>query len=137
MDRARRGGSVHRAGRERSRALISLTAVRSSRRCDHAVVFGDAQRPSGSLAQLADAVAARTVDGEEIQPKVVIVDGPRAGDPAEVVVDVVGVGVGDDSIGGFRMRIFAAPTGDANYTVGRVEQIVLCRRGVTNDGFCV
>lgn len=101
----------------------------------HLLYPADAERPSGSLTHLATVVAARTVEGDEIKPKVVVVDGPRGGDPGEVVVDVVGVG--DDSVGGFRMRIFAVPTGGGSYTLRTVEQIVMCRRGVTSDGLCV
>lgn len=92
------------------------------------------ERPSGSLGQLATAVATRA-RGDEITPKVVIVDGPSDGEIGEVAVDILGVD--DDSVGGFRLRIFAAPTGQGTYTVRNVEQTLLCTRGVTDDGLCL
>jgi hypothetical protein len=52
----------------------------------------------------------------------------------EVTVDVVGIG--DDSVGGERLKVFAEP-GAGGFTVRSVEATTFCRRGVTGDGLCV
>lgn len=93
------------------------------------------ERPSGTLARLATAVAARAAQDPEARPKVVIVDGPREGDLGEVVVDVIGLR--DDSVGGLRLRIFASREGSGAWTVRDVEQVTLCSRAVTGEGLCV
>lgn len=65
---------------------------------------------------------------------IVVVDGPTVGDLGEITVDVIGLG--DDSVGGERLMIFAEP-GDESFTVRSVEAIALCTRGVTDDGLCL
>lgn len=55
------------------------------------------------------------------------------GSLGEVTYDVVGLG--DDSIGGFRLHVFGTPDED-DFVLESVEQTVLCWRGVS-DGLCV
>ncbi len=56
------------------------------------------------------------------------------GDLIEVTIDVVGLL--DDSILGFRVHLFLRLDAGV-YTLVRVEQTVLCRRGVTTAGVCL
>jgi hypothetical protein len=79
---------------------------------------------------------ARDRAGDDPEPDIVIVDGPTLGDVGEVTVDIVGVG--DDSVGGERLKIFAEPGGGGGgFTVRSVEATSLCRRGVTSERLCV
>jgi hypothetical protein len=55
------------------------------------------------------------------------------GSLGEVTYDVVGLG--DDSIGGFRLHVFGTPDGNG-FVLKSVERTVLCLRGVS-DGLCV
>ncbi|MDZ7676209.1 MAG: SH3 domain-containing protein [Acidimicrobiales bacterium] len=88
-------------------------------------------RPTGSLEDLAFSVADE-VASDEPEPNIVISDGPF---PArgEVAVDVIGLP--DDSIGGYRLRVFAEGSG-GSFTLDTVERTAFCRRGVT-DGLCL
>jgi hypothetical protein len=56
---------------------------------------------------------------------------PSVGDLAEVTYDVIGLG--DDSIYGYRLHIFADPVADG-FSLRNVERTFLCGRGVTEDG---
>ncbi|GBE25132.1 hypothetical protein BMS3Bbin02_01417 [bacterium BMS3Bbin02] len=56
------------------------------------------------------------------------------GDLIEVTIDVVGLL--DDSILGFRLHLFLRLNAGV-YTLVRVEQTILCRRGVTTAGVCL
>jgi hypothetical protein len=56
---------------------------------------------------------------------------PSVGDLAEVTYDVIGLG--DDSIYGYRLHIFAEPVTDG-FSLRNVERTFLCGRGVTEDG---
>ena len=88
---------------------------------------------AASMAALAAAVvAARGPDGD--QPEATIVDGPRAGDLDEIVVDVLGLA--DDAQSGERLHLFAVRDG-GDYVLRTVEATVLCVRGVTAEGACV
>lgn len=90
--------------------------------------------PAGpDLVALARAVAGDGPDGDA-PPEVVVVDGPRVGDLAEVTVDVLGLA--DDAVLGSRLHVFAQPDG-AGFTVRTVERTVLCARGVDDEGLCV
>jgi hypothetical protein len=93
-----------------------------------------ADRPRApSMEELAQAVAADVAPSEGPAADVTIVDGPTVGDLGEVTVDVIGVG--DDSVGGYRLHVFAEPSG-GTFTVRTVEQTVLCSRGVDGE-LCV
>ncbi len=57
------------------------------------------------------------------------------GDLGEITMDVIGIG--DDSVLGFRVVIFGqSEDGGANFGLGWVERTTLCGRGVTTDGLC-
>ncbi|HVH24326.1 MAG TPA: SH3 domain-containing protein [Pseudonocardia sp.] len=88
---------------------------------------------AASMIELATAVvAARGPAGD--RPEATVVDGPRAGDLYEVVVDVLGLA--DDAQTGERLHLFAVHDG-ADYALRTVEATVLCVRGVSPDGACV
>lgn len=94
--------------------------------------------PAGGseLVDVADAVV-RQWSGEaeegEARRTVTVVDGPHYGDLGEITVDVLGMG--DDSVLGTRLHIFASPDG-GRFTARTVEATVLCARGVT-EGLCL
>lgn len=69
---------------------------------------------------------------EEPESDIVQVTEVSEGDLTEVTYDVIGLG--DDSILGFRLHIFAEESG-AGFTLRTVEATVLCGRGVS-DGLC-
>ena len=92
-----------------------------------------ADRPAADdLSALAEAVAADVASTEPVSD-VTIVDGPTEGDLGEVTVDVIGIG--DDSVGGYRLHLFADRDGDG-WRLRTVEQTVLCSRGVDDQGRC-
>jgi len=101
-----------------------------------AIYATPAARPSaGSMEALAGSVA-KLRASEEPSSRVVVVDGPTLGDLAEVTVDVIGLG--DDSQGGERLRIFADPMpGGGRFTLRTVEATALCSRGVTRERLCI
>ncbi len=84
------------------------------------------------------------VASEEPPSRVVVTTDPIVFEAlGEVTVDVLNVG--DDSVLGFRLHLFANPAGDwmsenpGPFTLRNVESTVLCYsyRGVTADGLCV
>jgi hypothetical protein len=95
-----------------------------------------ADRPAAkTMLELGWAVA-RTRAGDDPEAEVVVVDGPTAGDLGEITVDIVGVG--DDSVGGERLKIFAEPaSGGRSFTVRSIEATTFCRRGVVEGGLCL
>lgn len=61
-----------------------------------------------------------------------MVEGPVTGDLGEVTIDVVGLA--DDSILGYRLRVFAhPPENNGDFTLKTVERTLLCRRGVSGE----
>ena len=81
---------------------------------------------------------------EEPPSRVVVTVGPSVFEAlGEVTVDVLNLG--DDSLLGFRLHIFAIPAGDwmsedpGPFTLRTVERTILCHnyRGVTTDGLCI
>jgi hypothetical protein len=94
-----------------------------------------ADRPqAATLAELADAVAAE-VASTEPPSDIVIVSAPQSTDDGgEVIVDVIGLG--DDSVAGERLHVFAMRNGDT-FALRSVESTVLCARGVADGGLCV
>lgn len=94
-----------------------------------------ADRPTArTMEDLGRVVAGRRASAEP-PSDIVIVDGPRPGDVAEITVDVIGLG--DDAHGGERLKIFAHRDPPGRFTVRTVEATALCSRGVGNDGLCV
>jgi hypothetical protein len=88
---------------------------------------------AGDMAALADVVAASFASTDP-PSRVTIVDGPSSGDLEEVVVDVLGLG--DDSVAGVRLHLFAERTADG-VALRNLERTVLCGRGVTEDQACL
>ncbi len=86
-----------------------------------------------TLIQLAENIAA-TFASTDPPSTITIVDGPTVGDLGEVVVDVLGLG--DDSLYGLRVHVFAVPGDGAGWQMKTVEVTALCGRGVS-DGLCL
>ncbi|WP_420625546.1 hypothetical protein [Candidatus Poriferisodalis sp.] len=82
----------------------------------------------------------RTVAGamasEEPESRVRISGAPTVGDVGEITMDVVGQP--DDSVRGFRLKVFATPNSDGTFTLRNVEGTVMCYidRGVGAQGLC-
>ena len=82
----------------------------------------------------------RTVAGamasEEPESRVRISGAPTVGDVGEITMDVVGQP--DDSVRGFRLKVFATPNSDGTFTLRNVEGTVMCYidRGVGAHGLC-
>lgn len=95
-----------------------------------------ADRPTAkTMAELGQAVARRRAS-DEPKSNVVVVEHPTVGDLAEITVDVIGLG--DDSVGGERLKIFAHPgQRGESFSVRTVEATTFCSRGVAEDRRCV
>jgi uncharacterized protein YraI len=95
-----------------------------------------ADRPTAkTMAELGQAVARRRAS-EEPPSRIVVVEHPTVGDLGEITVDVIGLG--DDSVGGERLKVFAEPgPGGGSFTVRTVEATTFCSRGVADDRRCV
>jgi hypothetical protein len=66
---------------------------------------------------------------------VVVSVAPTVGDLGEVTYDVIGLG--DDSVGGYRLHIFGQPTDSGGgFSLMAVEATAMCQRGVSG-GLCV
>lgn len=95
-----------------------------------------AQRPKAETMQDLGRIVAGRRASTEPASNIVVVNGPTVGDLGEITVDVIGLG--DDALGGERLKIFAQPgPAGARFTVRTVEAAALCSRGVTGDGLCV
>ncbi len=94
------------------------------------------QTPSAAnLTALGRAVAG-AVASEEPESRVRVSGEPTVGELSEVTMDVVGQP--DDSIRGFRLRVFATRNSDGTFTLRNVEGTVMCYidRGVSAQGLC-
>lgn len=93
------------------------------------------QRPvESTMTALGEVVADVFDSDEEPQSSIVQVTPVSSGDLSEVTYDVIGLG--DDSVLGFRLHIFAEET-STGFSLRSVEATLLCLRGVTEDGICV
>lgn len=79
-------------------------------------------------------IVAETQASTEPVSNIVMSVAPTLGDLGEVTFDVIGLG--DDSIYGYRVHVFADPVGDG-FSLHTVERRDLCGRGVTAAGLCV
>lgn len=80
-------------------------------------------------------IVANTFASKDVGSKVVVVVAPSVSDLGEVTYDVLGLG--DDSVAGFRLHVFGQPTaGGEGFALKAVEATTLCQRGVS-DGLCV
>lgn len=84
---------------------------------------------AAAVAEVRSPASERTTDAG-----VTVVDGPRAGDLDEIVVDLLGYA--DDAQRGERLHVFAVADADG-FTVRTVEATALCARGATADRLCV
>lgn len=94
------------------------------------------QAPSAAnLAALGRTVAG-AVASEEPESRVRISGEPTVGELSEVTMDIVGQP--DDSIRGFRLRVFATRNSDGTFTMRNVEGTLMCYidRGVSAQGLC-
>ena len=83
---------------------------------------------------LGELVASVFASDGDPESAIVQVTPVSTGDLAEVTFDVVGIG--DDSVLGFRLHVFAEEV-SGGFSLRSVEVITLCGRGVTDDGLCV
>jgi len=80
-------------------------------------------------------IVANTFAGVDNGSNVVVSVAPTVGDLGEVTYDVVGLG--DDSVGGYRLHIFGQPTDSGGgFSLMAVEATTMCQRAVS-DGVCV
>ena len=80
-------------------------------------------------------IVANTFADVDSGSDVVVSVAPTVGDLGEVTYDVTGLG--DDSLGGYRLHIFGQPTDSGEgFSLMTVEATTLCQRGVS-DGLCV
>ncbi|WP_149359329.1 hypothetical protein [Lolliginicoccus suaedae] len=104
-----------------------------------AAVIGRIGRVSGSsVTEVGEAVADDLASDEP--PSRIVQSGPAtSGDLHEVQLDVIGLG--DDSVLGYRIRVFGmddeGPDASGEVVLRTVEQTTICARGVTSDGLCV
>lgn len=80
-------------------------------------------------------IVAATQASQEPSSRIVMSVAPTEETPAEVTIDVIGLG--DDSVYGFRLHVFGEIAPEATMSLLAVERTVLCSRGVTSDGLCV
>ncbi len=95
------------------------------------------QPPEAETMEALGELVARRFAPDDPEPGLRIVQSGAAtlGDPAEIGFDVIGVG--DDSVAGFRLQIFATPAGDGRgFVLRSIERTTFCWRGVA-DGLCV
>ncbi|MEM9519074.1 MAG: hypothetical protein AAGA37_07145 [Actinomycetota bacterium] len=106
------------------------------------VTFDDTERVRGlldsttasALEDLGRRIAELGVDPDVLQ-RIEMSVAPVLGDPSEVVFDVVGLG--DDSVAGQRVRVFAVTTEDQEWTLISVEVTAMCGRGGQVGGPCL
>lgn len=92
------------------------------------------ERPvESTMTELAEMVADVFDSDEEPESDIVQVTPVTTGDLAEVTYDVIGLG--DDSVGGFRLHVFAEETSDG-FSLRSVEVTTICTRGVDEDRVC-
>lgn len=99
------------------------------------VLAQSSRRPRAETMRKLGRMVAETRASEAPRSSITVVAAPTAGDVAEITIDVIGLG--DDSVGGERLKIFAEPDRDGGgFTLRSVEATLLCSRGVTDDGLC-
>jgi hypothetical protein len=90
---------------------------------------------AATMTELGKAVA-EIMASDDPPSDIVLVVPETVGDLGEVTYDVVGIG--DDSVLGFRLHVFGTPDA-SGFTLKSVESTVFCQptRGVTDDGLCI
>ena len=89
--------------------------------------------PSADSMEELGTLVAGTFASAEPQSDIVMVVGPSASEPNVVVFDVIGLG--DDSVRGFRLTVIGEES-DGGFVLVAVDAQALCGRGV-HDGLCV
>lgn len=99
------------------------------------VLERSSRRPRAETMRKLGRIVAESRASDAPRSSITVVAAPTAGDLAEITVDVIGLG--DDSVGGERLKVFAQPDHDGGgFTLRTVEATSLCSRGVTDDGLC-
>ena len=114
-----------------SMSFIAYRGATSDATADIVSDFGN-YPSSDSLEDLGLAIAESMASIDPPSRVVLVVPG-SVGDLGEVVYDVVGLG--DDSVRGLRIHVFANVEGDM-FTLKSAEVTALCGRGVSEDGLC-
>ncbi|MDH4280618.1 MAG: SH3 domain-containing protein [Acidimicrobiia bacterium] len=97
-------------------------------------VAAGSQGEAGTMVDLGRAVAAAFAS-EEPESRIVQSIAPTVGDLGEITYDVIGLG--DDSVAGMRLHIFATPdTERETFSLKSIERTVFCSRG-TDGELCV
>jgi len=79
-------------------------------------------------------IVAGSLASSEPASRIVMSVAPTQGELGEVTYDVIGLG--DDSVYGYRLHIFGEEVTDG-FSLNTVERTALCSRGVDADGLCV
>ena len=79
-------------------------------------------------------IVAGSLASSEPASRIVMSVAPTQGELGEVTYDVIGLG--DDSVYGYRLHIFGEEVTDG-FALNTVERTALCSRGVDADGLCV
>ncbi len=90
--------------------------------------------PTDGTMEALGLIVAATQASTELPSRIVLIVEPTFGDLAEVTYDVIGLG--DDAVFGYRLRIFGEEVIDG-FSLNTVERTALCIRGVDADGLCV
>lgn len=91
------------------------------------------ERPTApTMSELGRLVAEAWASQDPASDVVRVVDA-TVGDLGEVTYDVIGLG--DDSVFGFRLHVFGEPV-DGGFSLRTVERTTICGRGVDADGLC-
>ncbi len=94
------------------------------------------KRPSAASMRRLGSRIAEAMASEDPPSSIVMTVAPTVGDLGEVTYDVIGLG--DDSILGYRLHVFGAPSEDGSrFSLKSVEQTALCDRGVTEERLCI
>jgi hypothetical protein len=99
------------------------------------VVAALGEIPIGATVDDVGAAVALTRASDEPRSDITVaMAATTSGNLREIVIDVIGLG--DDALGGERLRVFAEPLDGGGFALDTVERTLLCLRGVTTDGLC-
>ncbi len=91
-------------------------------------------RPTAEDVEVLGRIVAEAFASEDPPSRITMVVGPTSGDVDEVTFDVIGLG--DDSVLGLRLHVFAVADVRGGVELGSVEATTLCGRGVAEGGLC-
>jgi len=78
-------------------------------------------------------LVADAASSDDPPSRVTVTVAPTFGDPAEITIDIIGLG--DDAVFGVRIHIFGQPI-SGGFSLKSIEEQVLCGRGITTEGLC-